>query len=857
MPPRAHPTPDAAGAVGQWRLELASLAFTFDEAALALLGTSLELEGPTVTLQRFNETYWAAGNAQNLLQAVMRQMRRPDLAPETLSYRLRRRDGGEFEGEFTIASEVDAEGMVVAASGTLRAVPPPQVSDPEALMQLLPLAAGIAIEGPLRWKAVNPALAEWLGVSPGAHDALTFGLENESGEPVESLESLDPHALLRLAGRPALVHATRLTDSDAWLLVLTDAQARAQLPELRARLSEAEAEAADSRTFSSIGHLVIRAEHDLTADALWQSWLGGAASFETWVQRSVAAADRAAVEAALERARTGRSSEPLELRFLPEGGGLRYLRFWATPRARGEAVIWGLDVSPLRSAELERLERLERERQLAAVLDRAQLTDAQGLVNALGALLGCSAVQCIDANGVRLTSWAQRPEWAQPAEALQDDSFKSIWTTLRAEAPLVARYAQLDPRLAALVEPYLRPAEVQSLLVVSTDSGLIVAEQREAARDWLELEMRGAQLLVAQFDHQQLKETYAREQAEAEGELRQLRGLTAQGSSELTAAQARITELEKRAALTRAVEQLTLALNAPNAAIVGAGQTLRAGLRQLLSADLPETIVAALTASGAPPSPATERQWRAEAAERLTDAGVVEAEAMAERVVELGLMGPLRADARALAEYLHSPEALARLEAAGRIGVSLATAEAAAEQQLALIAGLHRGLQPSGTNTRIVIDLGESVEAALAAYAPLQARGLRVEKRFERNPAVRANPDELMQVWLALLDHAVAGLPAAGLERGSIEVRLDEHDGAAEVRIGDDGLALIAAEIDTAFAPGYGRQGGAPHGLDWCRRIVEAHAGALMLEALPTHTWAIVRLPLVTDATSSEGEEAV
>lgn len=856
MPPRAHPTPDAPGAVGQWRLELASLAFTFDEAALTLLGTSLELEGPTVTLQRFNETYWAAGNAQNLLQAVMRQMRRPDLAPETLSYRLRRRDGSEFEGEFTIASEVDAEGMVVAASGTLRAVPPPQVSDPEALVQLLPLAAGIAAEGPLRWQAVNPALAEWLGVSPGAHDALPLALENESGEQLASLEALDPHALLRLAGRPAQAHAARLIDADAWLLVLTDAQAQAQLPELRTRLNVAEADAADGRAFSAVGRLVI-SEDDLTADALWQGWLGGAASLEAWVQRTVVAADRAAVETSIEHARAGRSSEPLELRFLPEGGGLRHLRLWATPRAQGETVIWGLDISPLRSAELERSERLERERQLAAVLDRAQPSDRPHLVETIGALLGCSVVQLIDASGARLASWAQRPEWTGLPDALQDDSLKSIWATLRAEAPLAARYAQLDPRLAALVEPHLRPADVQSLLVITTDEGLILAEQREAARDWLELEVRAAQLLLAQFDHRQLNQTYARERTEAQDQLSQLRKLSEQGGTELSAAEARITELEKRAALTRAVEQLTLALNAPNAAIVGAGQTLRAALRQLLSADLPEAIVAALTAPSAPPSPATERQWRTEAAERLTDAGVVEAEAMAERVVELGLMGPLRADARALAEYLHSPEASARLEAAGRIGASLATAEAAAEQQLALIAGLHRSLQPSGASTRIVIDLGESVEAALAAYAPLQARGLRVEKRFERNPAVRANPDELMQVWLALLDHAVAGLPAAGLERGSIEVRLDEHDGAAELRIGDDGLALSAAEIDTAFAPGYGRQGGAPHGLDWCRRIVEAHTGALMLEALPTHTWAIVRLPLVSDSTSTEEEGAV
>jgi len=120
-----------------------------------------------------------------------------------------------------------------------------------------------------------------------------------------------------------------------------------------------------------------------------------------------------------------------------------------------------------------------------------------------------------------------------------------------------------------------------------------------------------------------------------------------------------------------------------------------------------------------------------------------------------------------------------------------------------------------------------------------------VEVRFERSEreaVVRADREQLRQVWLNLAANALEAMP----ERGTLRIRwVAEGERGVRVEFQDQGSGIAAADLSRVAQPFFTtKQGGTGLGLAIAQRIVERHGGTLSFESeIGTGTTARVTLP--------------
>ena len=902
--------PPATDTGARWRLDLTSLDFAFDAAGLALLGTSEGEEGgKTVSFQRFTTTFSGSGNAQNILQAIVRVARSGDGAAETLRYRLKRLDGEEFDADFTIAGEYDAQQQMVGAAGTLLPVPPPPAAAAlalEGVLAALALPAGLVARAertaPWQWVAANAelrALAGWpaAGELPSWEASIAADVDLDTSAPwVGSAHWRPaPEGLEQPRGSALALHLTLHLGplelgAGTWLVLARDSSADVHHQQA---LAAAERALGLLRPALGMGQLRLgpgRWQLDSAAEA----WFGSAhESIEAWAREAgVSASQRSALLEAL--ARAPHSPQHLELDLLDAQGHPRTLALALGPGAHtGEVEAWARDVSAERQLRQQADEARRRAEHLARALRAPAPRAAAELAAAVGELLSCTHVHILTA---RLGLWAVAASWP-PAEAaetatLEQPSLHALWTRLAGAGQVVAaKYAALDAALEPLHMAHLAAAGSPSAALWPVGAGalgpapaLVLATHAGPARDWWPDELTAAELLITRlaWAQQQAQATQAAGEAAAEQQaathahtarvvaLEQRQHAL---EAELAAARAQRQQLAQRSSLTRAAEHTTAALVGPRAALVASLQTLRTALERLwlaadgegapdqLPLDLPPEVVQATWAAGrADTGTDLASDALTQAAEQLTDAGVVEAEALAPLVVQWQLQQALAQQPARVAALLTDPEQRTRLQHLALVASSLAGLEATAEAMEGLLGGLLRSLSPLGSG-RLPVDLADSWEHALAAYGALRTRGLRVEKSFELHTPVWGHPDQLLLLWQLLLAQAVGALPTEAEspreDRGRIRIRLWAEGGWAHVALSDSGSAPPGPLPEAPFAEGYVRHAGqGPLEWAWCQQVVAAHGGRLTLEYAEGECTARVALPLAAPDSGADESTA-
>jgi two-component system sensor histidine kinase HydH len=118
----------------------------------------------------------------------------------------------------------------------------------------------------------------------------------------------------------------------------------------------------------------------------------------------------------------------------------------------------------------------------------------------------------------------------------------------------------------------------------------------------------------------------------------------------------------------------------------------------------------------------------------------------------------------------------------------------------------------------------ELVEAAIGA---VDVPAYRVERDIPQELTMRADPDQMRQVFVNLVSNAHQAIG----EQGHIWITAEPTDSGTLVRIRDDGPGVPAAIRDQVFDPLFTtKPRGTGLGLALCRRIVEAHRGEISLE---------------------------
>ena len=112
-----------------------------------------------------------------------------------------------------------------------------------------------------------------------------------------------------------------------------------------------------------------------------------------------------------------------------------------------------------------------------------------------------------------------------------------------------------------------------------------------------------------------------------------------------------------------------------------------------------------------------------------------------------------------------------------------------------------------------------------------------------RLPIVYADGVQMEQVLVNLILNAVQAMRATG--GGTLSILLDRYQDTARVRIRDTGPGIAPQNRRRLFDPFFTtRPDGAGLGLFSCRRIAEAHQGAITVRSRPGQTQFTLRLPM-------------
>jgi len=132
-----------------------------------------------------------------------------------------------------------------------------------------------------------------------------------------------------------------------------------------------------------------------------------------------------------------------------------------------------------------------------------------------------------------------------------------------------------------------------------------------------------------------------------------------------------------------------------------------------------------------------------------------------------------------------------------------------------------------------------SLADVLEKVAPLfqkeaEAKGLAWVVEVGARPVVRADPDQMAQVWSNLISNAVKYTPAGG----RVRVALEERDGWAIGTVEDTGIGIPPQDLERIFEEFYRTPQakevaprGTGLGLPLVKQILEAHGGSITVES--------------------------
>jgi signal transduction histidine kinase len=143
------------------------------------------------------------------------------------------------------------------------------------------------------------------------------------------------------------------------------------------------------------------------------------------------------------------------------------------------------------------------------------------------------------------------------------------------------------------------------------------------------------------------------------------------------------------------------------------------------------------------------------------------------------------------------------------------------------------------------VDLAQGLADTVAVLrSKAREKSLEVDLDVERDlPALTGNGGELNQVWLNLIDNALAASP----EAGTVQVQARRESDWIVVRVVDQGPGVPQSIKDNIFDPFFTTKPpgqGTGQGLDIARRLVKQHDGEIDVRSEPGRTEFSVRLPL-------------
>ncbi|MCB1917453.1 MAG: hypothetical protein KDG52_17285 [Rhodocyclaceae bacterium] len=345
---------------------------------------------------------------------------------------------------------------------------------------------------------------------------------------------------------------------------------------------------------------------------------------------------------------------------------------------------------------------------------------------------------------------------------------------------------------------------------------------------------------------------------------RQTRQL-ADALNELQQTQAQLVQSAKLAALGQLIAGIAHEINSPLGAIRAAASNGEAAIGSTLDA-LPELSERADAATreqffsmvsdalkSAPLVTSAERRPVLRAlARKLDEAGIADARAVADLLVDIGVRAPfdrvlplLRHPARDW--LLKLAYDLTRLNENNRTILS------AVERAAKVVFALKSYARVEHASDAQRFDLRATIDTVLELYRNQIKHGIELVCNFEDLPRLDGYPDELVQLWTNLVHNALHAMPAGG----RLEIDVAKRGSEVVVSVTDSGPGIPDDVRNRIFEPFFStkpRGEGTGLGLHICRQVVAKHQGRIEVDSRPGETRFRVALPLPASAVDAEPE---
>ena len=325
--------------------------------------------------------------------------------------------------------------------------------------------------------------------------------------------------------------------------------------------------------------------------------------------------------------------------------------------------------------------------------------------------------------------------------------------------------------------------------------------------------------------------------------------------NELKAAQSRIIQSEKMAALGQLVAGVAHEVNTPLGAIRSSITNIQNSLNTLLQ-DLPSfyrniesgllpvfnQLILRAVESTIFVSSKEERQYRRSVTRELEELDVENADSLADLLVDMGIYSGID-EYKDIFAHESGPLLMENAYKLSGIFKSTKNISLAADKATNVVLALKTYSRAESSEEKSTMSIKDSIETVLTLYHNLIKHGVEVIRTYDELPNISCYCDELNQVWTNIVHNALQAMNG----KGKLEIQIRNAEQFAEVRIIDSGTGIPENIKDKIFEPFFTTkpQGeGSGLGLDIVKKIIDKHNGQIEVESEPGRTCFIVRLPI-------------